>query len=107
LKLALQQEKFAQEVQIKRDVAKIMAGGNLDGLEKSVKDIVEKISGTSQNDLIHYIALRRNILELFGKSLEWDDKGKYSSEGFVHDIIFSPQVPRGRTARRTMRSAAP
>ena len=55
----LQQEKVVQEVQIKRDVAKIIAGGNLEGLEKSVKDIVEKISGTSQNDLIHYIALRR------------------------------------------------
>jgi hypothetical protein len=84
----LQQEKFVQEVQIKRDVSKILASGNLEGLEKNVKDIVEKISGTSQNDLIHYIALRRNILDLFGKSLEWDANHKYSSEGFVHDIIF-------------------
>ena len=62
----LQQEKFAQEVQIKHDVAKILAGGKLEGLEKNVNDVVQKISGTSQNDLIHYIALRRNILDLFG-----------------------------------------
>jgi len=34
-------------------------------------------------------ALRRNILDLFGKSLELDDKGAaYSSEGVVHDIVF-------------------
>ena len=66
----LQQEKFVQEVQIKRDVSKILASGNLEGLEKNVKDIVEKISGTSQNDFIHYITLRRNLLDLFGKSLE-------------------------------------
>jgi hypothetical protein len=84
----LQKEKFTQEVQIKREVTKILTGGNLEGLEKNVNDIVEKISGTSQNDLIHYIALRRNILDLFGKSLELDANGRYSSEGFVHDIIF-------------------
>jgi hypothetical protein len=84
----LQQEKFVQEAQIKRDVSKILASGNLEGLEQNVKEIVEKISGTSRNDLIHYIAMRRNILDLFGKSLQWDENQKYSSEGFVHDIIF-------------------
>jgi hypothetical protein len=65
-----------------------MAGGRLEALEKNVSGIVQKISGTSQNDLIHYIALRRNILGLFGKSLRSDDSGAYSSEGLVHDIIF-------------------
>ena len=84
----LQKEKFTQEAQIKRDVSKILASGDLEGLEQNVKDIIEKISGTSRNDLIHYIAMRRNILDLFGKSLQWDENHKYSSEGFVHDIIF-------------------
>src|SRR3546814_7568146 len=37
---------------------------------------------------IHYIALRRKILDIFGKSLETDESGTYSSEGVVHDIIF-------------------
>ena len=83
-----QKEKFTQEAQIKRDVSKILSSGDLEGLEQSVKDIIEKISGTSRNDLIHYIAMRRNILDLFGKSLQWDENQKYSSEGFVHDIIF-------------------
>ena len=84
----LQKEKFNQEIQIKREVTKLLAGGTLDRLQQSVIDIVSKISGTSQNDLIHYIALRRNILDLFGKSLELDEKGDYESEGVVHDIIF-------------------
>jgi hypothetical protein len=84
----LQKEKFTQEAQIKREVSKILSSGDLEGLEQSVKDIIEKISGTSRNDLIHYIAMRRNILDLFGKSLQWDENQKYSSEGFVHDIIF-------------------
>ena len=44
----LQKEKFTQEAQIKRDVSKILSSGNLEGLEKNVKEIVERISGTSR-----------------------------------------------------------
>ena len=84
----LQKEKFVQEAQIKRDVTTLLAGGSLKSLTTNVLEIVGKISGTSKNDLIHYIALRRNILDIFGKSLELDEGGAYSSEGIVHDIIF-------------------
>lgn len=84
----LQKEKFAQEIAIKRDVAKLMAETNFENVQDSVIEIVNKISGTSKNDLIHYIALRRKILDIFGKSLETDKSGTYSSEGVVHDIIF-------------------
>lgn len=84
----LQKEKFAQENEIKRDVARLLAESNFENVKESVVEIVSKISGTSRNDLIHYIALRRNILDIFGRSLEVDDTGAYSSEGAVHDIIF-------------------
>ena len=84
----LQKEKFAQELVIKRDVTKLLAETNLENVRGSVIEIVSKISDTSKNDLIHYIALRRKILDIFGKSLETDEFGAYSSEGVVHDIIF-------------------
>lgn len=84
----LQKEKYAQEIQIKRDVTKLLAEGNLDSLHDTVAKVVEKIAGTSKNDLIHYIALRRNILDLFDKSLQVEEGGSYASEGVVHDIIF-------------------
>jgi hypothetical protein len=84
----LQKEKFAQEVVIKRDVTKLLAETNFEDVRESVLEIVSKISGTSKNDLIHYIALRRKILDIFAKSLEIDASGVYSSEGVVHDIIF-------------------
>jgi hypothetical protein len=84
----LQKEKFAQEIEIKREVAKLLAASNFENVRESVMEIVSKISGTSKNDLIHYIALRRKILDIFGKSLEVDESGAYSSEGVVHDIIF-------------------
>ena len=84
----LQREKFAQELAIKRDVAELLSETNFENVKDSVVEIVNKISGTSKNDLIHYIAFRRKILDIFGKSLEVDESGVYSSEGIVHDIVF-------------------
>ena len=84
----LQKEKFSQECAIKKDVSKVLSETSLEGMEDGVVDIVKKISNTSKNDLIHYIAQRRAILDLFSKSLEVDEAGRYASEGVVHDIIF-------------------
>ena len=84
----LEREKFAQEVKIKNDVRKILAEANLKDVKADVAKIVSNISDTSKNELIHYIALRRKILDIFGKSLEVDESGGYSSEGVVHDIVF-------------------
>lgn len=88
IEACLQMKKITQESEIKRDIAKLLAEKNFDNLEESVVEIVSKISGTSKNDLIHYIALRRKMLDIFGKSLEMDESGAYSTERVVHDIIF-------------------
>jgi hypothetical protein len=84
----LQRAKHSEEMQIKRDVRTILEKTDPADLVKNVSDIVSKISDTSKNDLVHYIALRRNIIDLFAKSLETNVQGDYSSEGVVHDIIF-------------------
>ncbi len=84
----LQRAKHTQEMQIKRDVKILLEHGDPAELAKNVSEIVGKISDTSKNDLVHYIALRRNILDLFAKSLEKDEQGDYSREGVVHDIFF-------------------
>ena len=84
----LQTEKFTQEVSIKKDVEKLLSESSFDTLREDVIEIVGKISDSSRDELIHYIALRRKILDIFGKSLEVDESGNYSSEGVVHDIIF-------------------
>jgi len=88
IEVRLQKEKFGQEIAIRKDVARLLTGTNFEKVKDSVTEIVNKVSGTCKNDLIHYIALRRTILDIFGKSLELDESGKYSSEGVVHDIIF-------------------
>lgn len=93
----LQQEKLKQELDIKGVVAKLLSEDNFAEIQESVVEIVGKISDTSKNDLIHYIALRRKILDIFKKSLEVDESGTYSAEGVVHDIIF----PRKRDTEGT------
>lgn len=88
IEIRLQKEKLTQEIQIKQDVTRLLAESNSASLKENVYNIVGKISETSKNDLIHYIALRRNILDILDKSLQVDDTGSYNSEAVVHDIIF-------------------
>ena len=84
----LQVAKFRRELEIKTEVNAILKDENIINVKESVAKIVEKISESSKNDLIHYITTRRKVLDLFKKSLEINTEGIYSSEGFVHDIIF-------------------
>jgi Histidine kinase-, DNA gyrase B-, and HSP90-like ATPase len=88
IEVRLQKEKFQQEIAIRRDVNSLLQENDVDNFKETISKIVEKISESSKNDLIHYITLRRKVLDLFKKSLEIDHQGEYSSEGALHDIIF-------------------
>jgi hypothetical protein len=88
IEIRLQQEKYSQEVQIKKEITELLAKSNLKKQKESVRKIVSKISCTSKNDLIHYIVQRRQILDIFEKSLQVDEVGDYNSEGTLHDVIF-------------------
>ena len=84
----LYQEKMTQEFAIKGDVERILSQESFAGIKDSVIEVVGKVSDTSKNDLVHYIALRRNILSILKKSLERGPSGGYSPESVVHDIVF-------------------
>ena len=84
----LQKKKYEKEVRIRADVKKVLEKGESSDLKSQASDIVRRISHSSKNDLAHYIALRRSVIDLFERSLELDSDGGYSSEGVVHDIIF-------------------
>lgn len=94
----LQKEKFAQESQIRADVKRLLASTDLSAVKESVTAVVDRIADSSKNDLIHYVALRRTLLDLFGKSLESGPDGRYSTEGMVHDIIFPRKADSDRIA---------
>ncbi len=97
IELLLQRERLVQNLAIRGDVEKILVAGGVGKLQDRVQEIVSKIADSSMSELTHYIALRRAILDLLGKSLESDETSKYSSEGVVHDIIF----PRKGDTERT------
>ena len=84
----LQGEKFAQERSIKHDVERILSESNPENFKQNISEIVSRISDSSKSELIHYIVARKEIIDLFRKSLEVNESGVYSSEGAVHDIIF-------------------
>lgn len=88
----LQTAKYQRELRTRAQVRQILDSENPDTLRDQVAEVVESISQTSKNDLIHYVSMRKCVLDLFGKALESDDGGKHRSEGEVHDII----VPRRR-----------
>lgn len=83
-----QKEKFKQEVAIRKQVNEILNKTDVSDIQNGLPGIIEKISKTSRNDLIHYIALRKHVLTLFSKSIEIGDDKRYSSESKVHNIIF-------------------
>lgn len=87
IELHLQAAKFKREIETRAQVRKILDSDNPDMLRDQVTDVVASISQTSKNDLIHYVSMRKCVLDLFGKALEIDDAGKHRSEGEVHDII--------------------
>lgn len=90
IELHLQATKFQMEVKARAAVRDVLADPDPKALDAHAGRIVHLISETNKNDLIHYVSLRKCVIDLFAKALEKDENGKYKSEGAVHDII----IPR-------------
>ncbi len=87
IELHLQKKKYEQEIATRTQVTALLKSENPDELGEKISQLIEKISDNSKNDLIHYVSMRKCVLELFSKSLEVGADGKHKSEGEVHDII--------------------
>lgn len=94
----LHHQKYTREIAVKGEVRELLASQAPEDLRENAAEIVSRISGTSRSELIHYVALRRSVLEIFDRSLTLDQGGSYSSEDLVHDIIF----PRRRNSEDTL-----
>lgn len=84
----LHAHKYNEEVKVRSEVKKLLANGGADDLAEKASEIVSRISDSSRHELVHYVALRKSVLDIFEKSLSIRADGKYQSEGVVHDIIF-------------------
>lgn len=84
----LHEEQFKQERQVRDEVAAVLSMDNPKELLERANSLVSKVSESSKNELVHYVALRRQVLELFQRSLEFTAEGSYETEDTVHNIIF-------------------
>ena len=84
----LHHHKYSQEIKVRSEVKALLANEKPDEVAEKAAGIVSRVSDTSRNELVHYVALRKSVLDIFEKSLSIGADGKYQSEGFVHDIIF-------------------
>jgi hypothetical protein len=87
IELHLQKKKFEKETTTRTQVAALLNSTNPDELGEKISQLIENISDNSKNDLIHYVSMRKCVLDLFSKSLEIGADGKHKSEAEVHDII--------------------
>jgi hypothetical protein len=87
IELHLQKKKYEKEIATRTQVTALLNSENPDELGETISQLIESISDNSKNDLIHYVSMRKCVLDLFSKSLEIGADGKYKSEGEVHDII--------------------
>lgn len=87
IELFLQKSKFEKEVATRDRVSEILSSEREDDLHDQIASVVASISDTSKSDLIHYVSMRRCVLDLFARALEVGPDGKHRSEGDVHDII--------------------
>ncbi|UTD26066.1 ATP-binding protein [Bradyrhizobium sp. WD16] len=87
IELHLQKKKFEKEIATRTQVTALLNSENPDELGEKISQLIESISDNSKNDLIHYVSMRKCVLDLLSKSLEIGADGKHKSEGEVHDII--------------------
>jgi hypothetical protein len=87
IELHLQKRKYEKEITTRTQVAALLNSENPEELGEKISHLMENISETSKNDLIHYVSMRKCVLDLFSKSLEIGADGKHKAEGDVHDII--------------------
>lgn len=87
IELHLQKKKYEKEIETRAQVMALLNSENPDKLSEKISQLIESISDNSKNDLIHYVSMRKCVLDLFSKSLEIGANGKRKSEGEVHDII--------------------
>lgn len=84
----LHKAQYLEEKRIRSEVAHVLTSENTDDLVEKTRLLVSKVSESSKNELVHYVALRKQVLKLFEHSLALTAEGKYPSEEAVHQIIF-------------------
>lgn len=86
---ALERVRYEKERRVRQKVKQILEKTNNEQeVAAAVQEIVAKVEDIQKTELAHYIALRKAIIDLFKKALEWDESKHFEKESVVHGIIF-------------------
>lgn len=87
IEIELQKIRLKTEREAKAKIKIILQKDKIDKKEK-VEKLISEITEASKSDLLHYVATRKVVLELFKKSLQIKEGGEYELEEVIHNIIF-------------------
>ncbi|MDM1402196.1 hypothetical protein HX033_16115 [Myroides odoratimimus] len=79
------------EYDFRKETIEVLNDGKDDDpyiLKEKYSKLYEELSDMNKSKLAQYVVHRKYILELFEKSLELNDSGKYELEDTVHGIIY-------------------
>lgn len=79
------------EYDFRKETIEVLNDGKEDDpdvLKEKYSKLYEELSDMNKSKLAQYVVHRKYILELFEKSLELNDNGKYELEDTVHGIIY-------------------
>lgn len=82
----LHREKYKEERRVRQEVERVLASKDPSELGQRARELAARVSETSKNKLVHYIALRKQVLELFKRSMELTPGGVFPSESTVHSV---------------------
>jgi anti-sigma regulatory factor (Ser/Thr protein kinase) len=88
IETALEKVRFEKEKITREEVQRILATTDEADVAKRIQEIIAKVDDVQKAELAHYVALRRAVIDLFKKSLEWGDDKRHEKEEVVHQIIF-------------------
>ncbi|MCS2893675.1 ATP-binding protein [Parabacteroides faecis] len=59
-----------------------------DSIKSAINDIMQNVTETAKNDLVHYVCQRRKIIDLFDNLRRRIETGKTHKESEMHNLIF-------------------
>lgn len=84
----LQKTKYRIETKTRKVVKGIIESAKSPTVNEQFTETLASLTTLGESELSHYVVLRKSVLDLFKKSLQWNDDKKYNKEKIVHDIIF-------------------
>lgn len=59
-----------------------------DDIDKKILDVEKELSELNKSELVHYVSLRKVILDLYQKFISFDSNNEYLKEEKIHNLVF-------------------